>query len=348
MTIHPFLLPVATLACTTVASAQSFAFTVDQEESLIDQSLEILVPFAGTFIGDYDAETNPDGTRTIPGLFGGSGNNEINYSANNQITGNASSSPTGTFVLTADFDSGTVEIGEYSADVLGGGTDVLNATLGFTYETFRTVNPTFLFIGGFEIPIPIGEIVLNSWVLEQSGPSQLTLGYAAEDPGLYSVSGTIPMTSTISFTLFDEVVTPDPIVLPFPIDGTLVATPTGFDFQVLSSTAFDNPIPADGFEFTDLPFPLPTLGGDTANILLSGIASEGNASGSWAIDIRAEGVEIDTCPGGPDINRDGLVNGQDLSALLASWGLPDGAGDVNCDGTVSGPDLAELLANWAP
>ena len=272
MLIRPFLLPIATVAFTTVASAQSYEFTIDQGESLIDQSLNIQVPFAGTFIGNYDAETNPDGTRTIPGIFGGSGNNPINYSANNEISGDSSSSPGGSFILNVDFDAGTVEISDFSVDVLGGGTDVLNATLGFLYETFRTVNPTFFFPGGFEIPIPIGEIVLNSWTLEQSGPSVLTLGYAAEDPGLFSVSGVIPLNTALSFTLFDEEVAPDPIPLPFPIDGTLVATPSGFEFQVVSTTEFDNPIPADGFEFTDLPFPLPTLGGDPANLLLSGVA----------------------------------------------------------------------------
>ena len=348
MLIRPFLLPIATVAFTTVASAQSYEFTIDQGESLIDQSLNIQVPFAGTFIGNYDAETNPDGTRTIPGIFGGSGNNPINYSANNEISGDSSSSPGGSFILNVDFDAGTVEISDFSVDVLGGGTDVLNATLGFLYETFRTVNPTFFFPGGFEIPIPIGEIVLNSWTLEQSGPSVLTLGYAAEDPGLFSVSGVIPLNTALSFTLFDEEVAPDPIPLPFPIDGTLVATPSGFEFQVVSTTEFDNPIPADGFEFTDLPFPLPTLGGDPANLLLSGVASEGNASGTWAIGLLADGVEIDSCTGGPDLNGDGKVNGQDLSALLATWGQPNGAGDVNCDGTVSGPDLSELLANWNP
>ena len=348
MMIRPSLLPIAIVACTTVASAQSYEFTIAQDESLIDQSLNIQVPFAGTLIGNYDAETNPDGTRTIPGLFGGSGNNPIDYSANTEITGNSSSSPAGSFVLSADFDGGTVEISGFSVDVLGGSADVLNATLGFLYETFRTVNPTFFFPGGFEIPIPIGEIVLNSWTIEQSGPSVLTLGYAAEDPGLFSVSGIIPMSTTLSFTLLDQEVAPDPILLPFPIDGTLVATPDGFEFQVVSTTSFDNPIPAEGFEFADIAFPLPTLGGDPANILLSGTASEGSASGTWAIGILADGVEIDSCIGGPDLNGDGKVNGQDLSELLATWGQPNGAGDVNCDGTVSGPDLAELLANWEP
>ena len=346
MIFHRFLLPIATVACTSIASAQSYEFTIDQGASLIDRSLNLQVPFSGTLIGNYDAVTNPDGTRTLPGLFGGSGNNPIDFSANNQISGGSTSLPAGSFTLTVDFDAGTVEMTDFTIDVLGGATDSLGTTVNFLYQTFRTVNPSGFFLGGFEIPVPIGDIVLSSWTLDQSGPSVLTLGFAAEDPGNYSVTGTVPMNNAIAFTLFDQEIAPDPIPLPIPVEGTLQSTPEGFQFQITSSTTFAEPIPADGFEFTDIAFPLPTLGGDTANILLSGIASEGNADGSWAIGILADGVESDACTGGPDINRDGLVNGQDLSALLATWGQADGAGDVNCDGTVSGPDLSELLANW--
>ena len=346
MPINRLLFSLSIVSCSTLAAAQSYEFTIDQEASLIDRSLNIQVPFSGTLIGDYNADTNPDGTRTLPGIFGGSGNNPINFSANSVISGDSSSMPVGTFALVADFDAGTVEINDFAVDVLGGSTDTLGATINFLYETFRTVNPSGFFLGGFEIPIPIGDIVLNTWTLEQSGPSVLTLGFAAEDPGNYSVTGIVPMSASLTFTLFDQEVAPDPIPLPIPVDGILQATPEGFEFQVVSATSFSELIPADGFEFTDLAFPLPTLGGDTANILLNGTASEGSTDGSWSIGIMADGVEVDSCPGGPDLNGDGLVNGQDLSALLATWGQANGAGDINCDGTVSGPDLSELLANW--
>jgi hypothetical protein len=346
MPISRLLLSLSIATCSTLASAQSYEFTIDQEASLIDRVLNLQLPISGTLIGDYDAATNLDGTRTLPGLFGGSGNNPINFSANNVISGNSSSMPTGTFTVVADFDAGTVEISDFSVDVLGGSTDVLGATVNFLYDTFRTVNPSGFFLGGFEIPFPIGDIALNTWTLEQSGPSVLTLGFAAEDPGNYSVTGIVPMSASLTFTLFDQEVAPDPIPLPIPVDGILLATPAGFEFQVVSSTTFSELIPADGFEFTDLAFPLPTLGGDTANILLNGTASEGSTDGSWSIGIMADGVEVDSCPGGPDLNGDGLVNGQDLAALLATWSQANGAGDVNCDGTVSGPDLSVLLANW--
>ena len=48
---------------------------------------------------------------------------------------------------------------------------------------------------------------------------------------------------------------------------------------------------------------------------------------------------------GADINGDSLVNGFDLSLMLANWG-GSGIGDLNFDGLVGGPDLAVLLAGW--
>jgi len=50
-----------------------------------------------------------------------------------------------------------------------------------------------------------------------------------------------------------------------------------------------------------------------------------------------------------DLNGDGVVNGLDVSTLLAAWGAcGEGAcsADLNCDREVSGPDLAALLADW--
>ncbi len=56
------------------------------------------------------------------------------------------------------------------------------------------------------------------------------------------------------------------------------------------------------------------------------------------------------CPG--DLNDDGLVDGADITLLLASWGdVPPNAivpADLNGDGEVNGADLSILLANWGP
>ena len=47
-----------------------------------------------------------------------------------------------------------------------------------------------------------------------------------------------------------------------------------------------------------------------------------------------------------DLDGDGLVDGADLTMLLASWGGESPDGDIDGDGSVDGADLTELLASW--
>lgn len=47
-----------------------------------------------------------------------------------------------------------------------------------------------------------------------------------------------------------------------------------------------------------------------------------------------------------DINRDGSVNGLDLTALLSAWGTNAANADLDGNGNVDGLDLAQLLAAW--
>ena len=52
-------------------------------------------------------------------------------------------------------------------------------------------------------------------------------------------------------------------------------------------------------------------------------------------------------PGVPgDLNGDGVVNGADLSILLAAWGSDDPVADLDGNGVVDGADLALLLGDW--
>ena len=53
-------------------------------------------------------------------------------------------------------------------------------------------------------------------------------------------------------------------------------------------------------------------------------------------------IPIPQCVG--DLSGDGVINGEDLSILLASWG--EAAGDLTGDGFTDGADLAVMLAKW--
>ena len=44
-----------------------------------------------------------------------------------------------------------------------------------------------------------------------------------------------------------------------------------------------------------------------------------------------------------DLNGDGVVNGADLSIMLAAWGSNDPVADLDGNGVVDGADLAILL-----
>jgi hypothetical protein len=66
------------------------------------------------------------------------------------------------------------------------------------------------------------------------------------------------------------------------------------------------------------------------------------------LDGNMNGVP-DSCECRCDLNGDELVNGVDLTALLAEWGFADGPirpSDFDLDGVVGGSDLATLLGQW--
>ena len=63
-----------------------------------------------------------------------------------------------------------------------------------------------------------------------------------------------------------------------------------------------------------------------------------DADGDWTLDACTEPS--------PDLNGDGVVDGNDLGILLAAWGPGTGPADLNQDGAVDGNDLGRLLAAW--
>jgi hypothetical protein len=48
-----------------------------------------------------------------------------------------------------------------------------------------------------------------------------------------------------------------------------------------------------------------------------------------------------------DLNDDGVVDAQDLAALLSDWGSFGGVADLDGDGVVGAADLAAMLSAWS-
>jgi hypothetical protein len=72
----------------------------------------------------------------------------------------------------------------------------------------------------------------------------------------------------------------------------------------------------------------------------------GANSYQWPVIVNGTAGSCSTggndCPA--DLNGDNVVNGFDLSAVLAGWGSP--AGDTNGDGTTNGIDITTILSAW--
>ena len=342
--------PAAAFAATTSllagagAFAQSFDCGVNSAASSVTQSTTITAPFSGTLIGDYDAVNNPTGTQTRPGLFGGSGNIPIPYTASFVLDGDLVSNPLGSFVLDVDAETLELSISGLSVDLLGASVATLPATVNINYQTFRTFSPNSLFPGGVTIPVPIGDATISELQAFQNTKSAVGVLTPLKGGG-YSFTAAVPVDLVLSAEVLGAPVA-EKSVIPglLPITGSLQFTPAGisFGFSVSANDSQSQPI-TDG-AFTNQPLALPTVipTGATANLLISGTVTEV----STATALTATIVGTGTAPAVPgDLNGDAAVDGNDAALLLNNWG-GSGVGDIDGDGSVGGGDLAILLSNW--
>ena len=98
--------------------AQEFHFQIDSGASSSVVDNEIVLSLPSTVIGDYDAVTNPGGTLTIPGLFGGSGNNLIPMDLALTLDSLFNGATSGSFGLDLDLGTSTVSMDALSVDLL--------------------------------------------------------------------------------------------------------------------------------------------------------------------------------------------------------------------------------------
>lgn len=128
----------------------------------------------------------------------------------------------------------------------------------------------------------------------------------------------------------------------YPFGASILLHASGWDLedQFLPNTAFTWTSSIAGAIGTGRQILVSTLIPGTHLITLRGTDAGGSyVEKSVSIIVTARVIF------GADINGDSLVNGLDLSAMLANWG-GTGIGDLNFDGLVGGPDLAALLAGW--
>lgn len=341
MHMQRLVLPGVLLLTTVLGAAE---FPVDPGSTLtIDGVLS--VQLAGTVIGDWDEETNPDGTQTRPGLWGGSGNQPIDLEMtfNQPLSLNGGIDGSMRFELGEVPETCTLDDVSWTVDT-SGSSGAVSVTL--LYETFRSINPDSLYPGGIPIELPLGETQITEARFEQELPGGGTAFENPEDPGVYNVSVTAP--GTLFLTL-DTLGTPTPLVLPLTLllEGTYDNSTGGASLHLTSllqsedqSDLPDTPIPT-------IPFELPTIipAGDFAGVLLDLTPQTATWSLTLAIDVWGH-AETQNAPG--DVNGDGVVDTNDILAILSAWGqckaCPE---DLNGDGMVGVDDILLVIAHWS-
>lgn len=272
---------VSALALTQATLAQEYTFTFDPALSGVTGDVDFGINANGALIGDWDAETNPSGTRTKPGIigsFGASENVAVPVSLGVGLGGTLNTQTTGGF--SADFNTGlgTVLINDYSANFLSSGPASLGASIALSFDSFRTRNPDSLYIGGFPLELPFGSLDLTELSAVQAGAPGI--GTISDNGGgSYSFAAAIPVDLTARISLFGNEIDFGQIPLALALTGdvqfvgdtaTLTSvTPLGFDFTT-----------DPGIAFPDFPFDLPTIlpPGASAGLIFSLVLDELNAS----------------------------------------------------------------------
>ena len=295
------------------ALAQTYQMSLDA--GTVELGGGLTVPMPGQGIGDFDKETNPEGTLTLPGLFGGSGNRPFSLSLELGAGLELDGTPAGEFQLTLDQGSLLATLDGLELDLLGSGVGSLDLTVTLEFETFRTFNPDSLFIGGFPLPIPLGAIALDAVTFTQSASTTgLLIPAGSGYDVLFLVPGALSLSLDLLGTPFE--LEQLPAVLPF--GGRLEPSSSGLTFSVTASGSSDETLAEPGIGLEEIPLPVPTLlpPGGVANLLWSGEAAELGLALDYQLELEASGAgdcsEENFC--------EGLVNSTGSGATIASNG----------------------------
>lgn len=286
---------VALAASTPAALADvsgAFLFNYVPAQSGLTATANNAIGASGTLIGNYDATTNPTGTRTKPGFFGPFGATEnLPVNVNNfgvGLSGNINTDTSGSFQLAIDTNAGTISMSGYQANFLSNGPASLPLNINLSTETFRTRSPSFLY-PGLPISLPIGTATISTFSITQTGSGIGTLTQTGPNTYDFVVAPLVNLEVGLS-VLGNEFALPGQAPLPFALQGSLVingnnATITGVN--PISFTQATQPNQA----LPEIPLALPT-GGDPANVLLNLTLSDLNVGFTGTANTFATGTLI--------------------------------------------------------
>ena len=121
----------------------------------------------------------------------------------------------------------------------------------------------------------------------------------------------------------------------FPVQAWIIDAAGGCPGEVLQSLAQTTPC---------APLPLSVFVTPGTYWLVVAPAGFSDEAGCPAPYYATLGPVTDTCPA--DVNSDGVVDVQDLTAVILAWGGPDPDTDINGDGIVDVQDLTAVIVDW--
>ncbi len=340
----------ASLAATAATNADVYTFTVNSQASSLHDTINVSTPLTGSLIGSYDATTNPTGTQTRAGLFGGSGNNAIPTTGSLAAVDDSTTHPAGGFTLDVNTGRGLASISGLHLDYLNGQHPDILLNIAFQFATFHTVAPTALFIGNFPITLPLAEIAhVDTFSIEQTGLSVLGQLKPTGTAGQYTFSTLIPVRMTLAGSVLNNPLPTQPITILLPFTTTIALSSNGTATSTWSSqSAYNHVIPGPLFSVTDQVLDIPTIipPGGTAHLLLNG------DFGDLTIDLAATGTIVSngvrqTTPCPADFNGDGHLNVLDFISFLNAYASGDPRGDFNGDGQRNALDFIAFLNAFA-
>ncbi len=337
-----------------IAHGQVYNVDLDPAPSSAAWSFSVTSPLqlggASYILGDFDAATNPTGTRTIPGLFGGdtNANTPVPLTAGGLTTGANSGSnppsPAGSFQIRIDPEASECVLSSVSVDLLNGATAGGSAGASIRYSSFRTRQPTCTVLGGFTIPIPLGSISVTTLIISQQDEEDAG---TLTDNGDGSFDFSVPMivVATIGVEL-DGAPTPvDPVPVPVVLTGTI--TPAGDTANVTMALQVSETSTEPGpFAVGTVPFAEPLCGG---SLLITLVLASVETTVTVDASLVGTGTRVGGCE--PDFNQDGNVDQDDIACLAqVVAGDPSCSpldADFNGDGNVDQDDvdaLAQVIA----
>jgi hypothetical protein len=345
----------AGVAPAAVAQGPAFECSLNSAQSSATWNASLTAPFqTGTnpatnrpfsyLIGTWDPASNPTGTRTLTGFVGDPGTSvPINISSGGLNASGQSGAtplrPSGTWIFRLRGSS--IQVEDLSINLLDEDTISAAASVSITYASFRTRQPTCTLIGGFPISVPLGEVVVNTLIVNQATPSSSgTL--TPTGPNSYSFSIPVPIVATAAATFQGAPIELTPFPAAVVLEGTLVQTG---DTAAISSTlnvainqVQPGPTPLDPIPFTE---PL-CSGSLLVNVTL---ANQTVAVGANST-LVASGTRTCAYDYNQDENAD-LTDAQLLAQVVVGLRTADPAwldGDYNGDENVDVTDAQQVAA----